>query len=273
MNTIYLFLNKGGTGRTSSVFNLSWVLSDMFNKRVLVVDMDAESNISELFNVSPENGDDYCSIAHCLIKQLNINGKRRPFRDCIRRVEGSTIDVAVSSFELSQANVYILNEISRIQLLKNALKEVENDYDYVFIDTGSANDQLFLNSIYAADLIIPTIKTNFLEIKNLSMLETTLDELEVEGISPNLCGVLCTISDNTSHDKQCVKLLLEGGYEVLGVIKKQVAIPDSNAAGLPVYKYDKSKQAAKEYVSVGIKLLEYFNDESLKEIKKKMKRG
>ena len=86
--------------------------------------------------------------------------------------KNSNIDVAVSSFELSQANVYMLHEINRIQLLKNALKEVENDYDYIFIDTGSANDQLFLNSINAADLVIPTVKTNFLEINNLSMLET-----------------------------------------------------------------------------------------------------
>lgn len=273
MNTVYLFLNKGGTGRTSSIFNLSWVLSDMFKKRVLVVDMDAESNISGLFNVSAETEDDYCSIAHCLIKQLNVNGKRRPFKDCIRRVEGSTIDVAVSSFELSQANVYILNEISRVKLLKNALKEVENDYDYVFIDTGSANDQLFLNSIYATDLIIPTIKTNFLEIKNLSMLETTLEELKPEGISPDMCGVLCTISDNTIHDKECIEYLINDGYDILGVIKKQVAIPDSNMAGIPVYKFDKNKQAATEYVSVAIKLLEHFNDKSLKEIKKKMKRG
>ena len=116
MKAIYLFLNKGGTGRTSSIFNLSWIISDLFKKKVLVVDMDAECNISSLFNVHAEVEDDYCSIAHCLLKQLNLDGKRRPLKDCIRHVENSNIDVAVSSFELSQANVYMLHEINRIQL-------------------------------------------------------------------------------------------------------------------------------------------------------------
>ena len=128
-----------------------------------------------------------------------------------------------------------------------------------------------MNSINAADLVIPTVKTNFLEINNLSMLETTLEELKEEGITPALGGVLCTISDNTIHDRECIDYLNSNDYEILGIIKKQVAIPDSNMAGLPVYKFDKNKQAAKEYISVAMKILEYFNDKSLKQLKNKLK--
>lgn len=262
MKVIYLFLNKGGTGRTSSIFNLSWVLSEKFNKRILVIDMDPECNLTSLFNINlaerSQNG--LPSIAHCLLKQLNLDGKRKSIKECIEHIPDSNIDIAVSSFELSQANVFMLNEINRINLLKNALNEIKDDYDYAFVDTGSANDQLFLNSINIADLVIPTVKTNFLEINNLSMLESTLEELQQEGIKPDVNGVLCTISDNTIHDKQCVDYLNDNGYNILGIIKKQIAVPDSNLASLPVFKFNKTKQAALEYENVARKILDYFGD-------------
>ena len=73
LHTLFLHITKGGTGKSLSTYQLAWVMGELFEKRVLVVDLDPQANISFLLGV---NGNDIIksggfTIAHCLSKDLN----------------------------------------------------------------------------------------------------------------------------------------------------------------------------------------------------------
>ena len=137
MHKIYFHLEKGGTGKTISQYHLAWVFGELFEKRVLIVDLDAQKNLSFLFGI---DGDEIISeggysIANCLAKDLNPDRKRKNIRECIYETIIPNVDLAIASSSIVQAEISILSELNRHLLLNNALSEIEDEYDYVFIDT------------------------------------------------------------------------------------------------------------------------------------------
>lgn len=264
MHKVYLHLEKGGTGRTLSTYHLCWVLGDLFNKRVLAVDLDAQKNLSFLFGY---DGDEIVanggySIAHCLAKDLNVDRQRRNIKDCIIKDVAPNVDLAVSSSNIVQAEVSILSEFNRNTLLANALKEVENDYDYVFIDTHSTYDQIYINAIIACDLIIPTMKTDFQNLNNFIQTQNNLKCMAKEGVAPDIGGVLATtFESNTSQSKQSLMYLNNNGFDVWGIIKKQVAVQDSVMNNMPIYKYAPSNQGTVGYIKTAHNILKHYDED------------
>ena len=102
MHKVYLNLEKGGTGRTLSLYHLAWTFGDLFNKKVLIVDLDSQKNVSFLFGVDGNTlvAEGGCSMAHVLFKNLNSNKKRRSIKDCIIKDVAPNVDIAYTSSEL-----------------------------------------------------------------------------------------------------------------------------------------------------------------------------
>lgn len=265
MHKIYLHLEKGGTGKSISVYHLSCMLGELFNKRVLVVDLDAQKNVSFLFGVDGDeivsNGG--CSIAHCLAKDLNLDRERRSIKDCIIKDVSPNVDLAVSSSNIVQAEISILSEMfNKDLLLANALKEVEEEYDYVFIDTHSTYDQIFINAIRACDLVIPTMKTDFQNLQNFTQTMNNLEAMAKQGVNPDIGGVLTTVFEwNTIQSKQCIQYLYDNGYSVWGCVKKQVAVQDSVMCNMPIHKYAPTSQGTLGYLGTVHNILNHYGED------------
>lgn len=264
MHKIYLHLEKGGTGRSHCVYHLAWVLGELFNKKVLIIDLDAQKNLSFLFGLDGNTivAEGGCSMAHVLFKNLNPNKERKSIRECIIKDIAPNVDIAYSCSEMSEAESQILQEkYNNHLLLTNALKEIEDEYDYAFIDTDGTYNRLFINSAVASDLIIPTMKTDMLNAQCLVETMKNLNSLLSDGFDFDIGGVLCTTYENTSHDNQVLEYLKSNDFDIWGVIKKQVAIKDAPVENKPIYRHSPSNQGSWACIRVAHKILSHFGED------------
>lgn len=264
MHKIYFHLEKGGTGKTISQYHLAWVFGELFEKRVLIVDLDAQKNLSFLFGIDGDKiiSEGGYSIANCLAKDLNPDRKRKNIKECIYETIIPNVDLAIASSSIVQAEISILSELNRHLILNNALSEIEDEYDYVFIDTHSTYDQIFINAIATTDLVIPTMKTDFQNLQKFIDTMNNLEALQYDGICPEIGGVVCTTyENNTYQSNQCIDYLKENGYEIWGIIKKQVAVQDAAMNNLPIYRYAPSNQGSWAYIRTAHNILDHFDED------------
>lgn len=275
MHKVYLNLEKGGTGRTLSLYHLAWTFGDLFNKKVLIVDLDSQKNVSFLFGVDGNTivAEGGYSMAHVLFKNLNPDKKRKSIKECIIKDVAPNVDIAYTSSELKDSAIYFSQEkINSHLLLKKALEEVEDEYDYVFIDTNGTYDDIFLNAVVVADLIIPTLKTDFQNLQCFIETMYSYESLADEGVEPAIGGVLCTTYENTSQSNQIIDYLNNNDYPIWGVIKKQVAMIDAAMSNMPIYKYSPSNQGSWACIRLAHKILNHFDEDFNIQLDKKYRR-
>lgn len=276
MHKVYFHLQKGGTGRSLSLYHLACTLGELFNKRILVIDLDAQKNISFLFGI---NGDDVVrnggySIAHALFEDLNSDKERRNLKDCIIKDVAPNVDIVCSSSHMTNADIYISQEkMNGHMLLSWALEDIEDEYDYVFFDSDGTYNQVCTNCIAATDLLIPVAKTDFQcshrLVETVNMLQNLAKRNKLNLV---IGGILCTMYENTGHSNMFMEYVKEYGFNIWGVIKRQVAMQDSTACGKPIYKYAPSNQGSWGIINFAHNILNYFDEDFSIPLDKKYRR-
>ena len=136
---------------------------------------------------------------------------RTSIREVIRRRE---IDVACSSIDLAGAEIAMSTMIGRERSLQKALKEVAEDYDFVFIDTPPSLGLLTINALTAADNVIVPVQCEYLSMRGLIQLQNTLAMIR-ENLNPgvDIEGILPTLVDTrTIHAKEAIEILEAVSY-------------------------------------------------------------
>jgi len=179
VQTIAVINQKGGTGKTTTAINLGAALGEA-GKKILLIDLDPQSNLSFAFGISGENG----SITSILQAKASIN-------DVIQEKEG--VQIAPASRDLADLELSLVNKIGRENVLKDKLKGLKG-YDYVFIDCPPALSVLTVNALNAADEVLIPLQPEVLSLQGLTQLLDTVKEvrqvlnkgLKVRGIVPSM---------------------------------------------------------------------------------------
>jgi chromosome partitioning protein len=229
---------KGGVAKTTTTLNLAAAFAEE-GHRVLCVDMDPQGNLSMSQGIDPETLEK--SMFDVLVHDL-------PIREVIYRCE---IDVAVASIDLAGAEIAMSMKIGRERSLDKALKVVDDDYDFVCIDTPPSLGLLTVNALTAADKVIVPVQCEYLSMRGLLQLQHTLSLIR-ENLNPDveIAGILPTMVDTrTLHAKEAIEILEENfGDRVFGArIKKTVRFAEAPVKGMSVLKYDPNGQAADSY--------------------------
>src|SRR6478736_7145435 len=229
---------KGGVAKTTTTLNLAVAFSEK-GHRVLCVDMDPQGNLTMSQGIDPDTLEK--SMYDVLVHHISI-------REVIRKRE---VDVACSSIDLAGAEIAMSTMIGRERSLQKALKPVEDDYDYVFIDTPPSLGLLTINALTCANKVIVPVQCEYLSMRGLIQLQNTLSmireelnpEIDIEGILPTL------MDSRTLHAKEAIEILEENfGDRVFGArIKKTVRFAEAPVKGMSVLKYDPNGQAADSY--------------------------
>ncbi|AFZ13057.1 Cobyrinic acid ac-diamide synthase [Crinalium epipsammum PCC 9333] len=158
VKTIAVYHNKGGVGKTTTVVNLAAAIRKQ-GKKVLVIDLDSQANTTfaaGLAKFEDEELDDIkdCNIRHVLQSEdfysITEVAKKSQFNDPEIDVVPAHISLMEYEFELNSL------DYSKLILIQK-LKEVENNYDVVIIDTPpSLNLYARIGLITADYLIIPS---------------------------------------------------------------------------------------------------------------------
>jgi chromosome partitioning protein len=239
LGQVIAFANqKGGVAKTTTTLNLGVAFKEE-GFEVLLVDLDPQGNLTMSQGMDPDQVER--SMYDVLVHSM-------PVEEIIHRAE---VDVAVSSIDLAGAEMALSSMIGRERALQKALLPVRNRYDYILIDTPPSLGLLTINALTASDGVIVPVQCEYLSLRGLVQLETTLSMIR-ENLNPvvEIKGILPTMYDSrTLHSREAVEMLKENFGDLVFEtrIKKTVRYAEAPVEGSSVLKYDSSGPAAKAY--------------------------
>lgn len=181
MKVIAVMSPKGGIGKTTTADSIAYILGEEKKKKVLVLDGDPQGDTSKTFGCyEPEE----VGMSKLLEYHVCVGGEYHT-QDLIWPTKYPQIDMVPANGYLvrTDLNLMISQEDNQITRLKEALAEVEGDYDYCICDCGRLFDMVVINILIASELIIAPVKVGGYEneaINNLCEQVTDLKEINPE---------------------------------------------------------------------------------------------
>ncbi len=250
MARIYAITNqKGGVGKTTTTVNLAASFAAT-GCRVLLVDIDPQGNSTLGSGLSKHALD--ATVADVLMRQ-------RAIRDCIAAAQSGGYDVLGANDELTATEVQLLELEGREFCLRDMLKPLHGEYDYILIDCPPTLSTLTINALSAAHGVIIPIQCEYFALEGLSSLLQTIERLR-ETANPGLRieGVLRTMFDprnNLARDvsEQLNRHFSEELYE--SVIPRNVTLAEAPSHGMPALQYDKNASGTQAYLMLAGEIL------------------
>lgn len=253
MRSISIINQKGGIGKTTTAINLSACLAEL-GQRVLLIDMDSQANASIGLNVDPEDLDK-------TVYDLFMDEKTR-VSDVLCRTMIDNLDLLPAHMDLAGCEVLLAGNASRPYILRNALKEINGNYDFVLIDCPPSLGVLSLNSLLASsDIIIPT-EAKYYAVKGFDMLNKMITTIDQQlGHKINIMGVLITMFEKrTSLHRILYNEIKQtfGDKLFATLIAKNITLSEAELYREPVIKYAANSPGALNYRHLAIEVL--FHD-------------
>ena len=246
---IALCNQKGGVGKTTTTISLGGALAE-YGRTVLMVDFDPQGALSAGLGV---NTHDTTTIYDLLI------GREKDVRKAIQPTKVAGIHVIPANIDLSAAEVHLVNEVAREQILARVLKPVLDDYDVVLIDCQPSLGLLTVNALTAAHGVLIPLETEYFALRGVALLIDTIDKVR-ERLNPSIRvdGIIATMFDaRTLHAKEVMERVVEAfGDTVMDtVIGKTVKFPDASVAGVPITEFAPNHASAKTYRQLARELI------------------
>jgi chromosome partitioning protein len=249
---IALCNQKGGVGKTTTSINLGATLAE-YGRRVLAVDFDPQGALSAGLGVPTH---DVPTVYELLL------GANTAAADVIVPTATPGLDVIPANIDLSAAEVHLVNEVAREQILARMLRQVSDKYDVILIDCQPSLGLLTINALTAAHGVIIPLECEYFALRGVALLVETIEKVR-DRLNPaiRLDGILATMYDaRTLHSREVLQRVVEAfGPQVLEtVIGRSVKLPDASVAAEPVTIFapdhavtDSYRQLARELISRG----------------------
>ena len=239
---------KGGVGKTTTVFNLGVALHRM-GRRVLLVDLDPQAALSASAGIS---------VAHLTtsIYQALLDDSMDPVPIILEAASG--VDILPATIDLAAAEIELVNMTLRELVLKDVLAKIRSRYDHILIDCPPSLGLLTVNALAAADQVIIPLQCEFLATRGLTLLLRTLNKIQAR-LNRNLkvAGILPTMFDGrTTHANEVLAELRANfpGQVFDVIIKYTVRVKEAPAAGLSILDYDQNHDVSRAYMTLAMEV-------------------
>ena len=241
---------KGGVGKSSTAWSLAAGLAQRGYK-VLAIDSDPQCNLSFVSGVT-----DTFSVDASL---LNIYKGDKKAAECVMPVEAG-YDLICGSIELTAADLLYSGKTGREYILRKALEDVKDDYDFCVIDTPPFIGLLVQNCLatsFKTDIIIP-INADVLSVQALTYYVRLLNDIK-QGLLDSkfeISGVLITKSKRENAQSATEKQMLEAiesGTNAIGLklydtkIRDSAKVPAAMLVQTDIFTYDKKSNPSIDY--------------------------
>lgn len=241
---------KGGVGKTTTAVNLSACLGRK-GKKTLIVDIDPQGNTTSGLGIDPRKVEK--SIYDCIIND-------DPMGEVILRTDFDNLWICPSNINLAGAELELVMKEKREYVLKSALGEVKDMFDFIIIDCPPSLGLITLNSFTATDSVLVPIQCEYYALEGLSQLTNTIKMVK-RAFNPSLSmeGVLLTMFDaRTNLSIQVVDEVKKFfGAKVFGtIIPRNVRLSEAPSFGQPIIEYDKNSRGAECYLELADEVIE-----------------
>jgi chromosome partitioning protein len=241
---------KGGVGKTTTAINLAAALASK-GVRTLVVDMDPQANSSMSFL-------DIHELKLSVYDALTESHVQLP--EVIRPAEKvENLAIAPSTIALAKIEAKLIGELDSHFRLKDKLQAVQDQYDYVIIDTPPTLGIITVNALVAATHVLIPIQASYFALEGTDDLLETIDKIKVRA-NPELqiLGALITMYDKRTL---LAKDIYEQIQHVFGtkvfdtVITKSVRLEESPAYRESIFTFAPRSTGAYEYYRLSEEVL------------------
>ena len=248
MNIIAIVNQKGGVAKTTTAVNLSASLAAT-KQRVLLIDLDPQGNATVGCGV--DKLELTTSVNELLLGEADAQ------QVCVKTEWG--FDMIPSNGDLTVAEVRLLKSEQREGCLKQALRPIQHNYDYIFIDCPPTINMLTVNALVAAKGVIVPIQCEYYAMEGLTSLLGNIEKIK-QTANPNLRleGLLRTMYDGRNRLTIEVSEQLSthfGDIVYHTVIPRNVRLAEAPSHGMPVLSYDPRSQGAIAYLALAGEML------------------
>ena len=246
---------KGGVGKTTTAINLSSCLAEK-GEKVLAVDMDPQGNMTSGLGVDKNSVEN--TIYDLIIGESGIE-------EVLRKDIMKNLDIIPANIDLSAAEIELIDVEDKEYIVRNVIKDIKDNYDYIIIDCPPSLSMLTINAMTTATSVLVPIQCEYYALEGLSQLIHTVDlvrdrlnpELEIEGV------VFTMYDARTNLSLQVVENVKDNLHQNIykTIIPRNIRLAEAPSYGVPINEYDPKSAGSESYMRLAEEVINRENDQ------------
>lgn len=251
MKKIAVVNQKGGTGKTTTAVNLAASLG-MLDQKVLLIDLDPQASTSFWYGLKKQGQG---------LLDLFVDEKQA--QEVVVKTEHKNLSIIPSSPVLVKVEKALATEVGAEFILRDKLKKLKYDYDYVIFDCPPNLGTLSLNALTAADEVIIPVESRVMALYGLVQLLNTIKlvqsrlnpDLKIKGILP------CRVDFRNNHSQEVLSQLKKRFENQIfnTFIRENITLAEASLKKMPITKFAPGSRGADDYNQLAWEVLKIDN--------------